>query len=114
MQALNFKPVPGLHDAAMVILFTAGLQCCHHCIWPDRHRQDIHHGGGAGGAAAGHHPTQVRHPAAAAAAKCYELMLQYWPQQHTQQIAIAACILGELIMLHSLLSVQQAQHLDTM
>ena len=28
---------------------TAGLQCGNHCIWPDRHRQDLHHGGRTAG-----------------------------------------------------------------
>lgn len=25
----------------------AGVQCGNHCVWADRHRQDIHHGRGA-------------------------------------------------------------------
>lgn len=38
----------------------AGLQCSHHCIRADGHREDVHHGRRAGGASQGHHPTQVR------------------------------------------------------
>jgi hypothetical protein len=54
-----------------------GLQCCHHSIWADRDRENIHHGRGAGGTLARHHPTQV-------CANSYCIVLQTAPVTATR------------------------------